>query len=542
MADVEAIIAELNRTASELAMAAEKIQDDLLAALRRSESKMFGRVAEIMAEAPLDEARAKKLAWYGKNLFSTGQIASEFTDEYMGYVDQYLRGYRALEGYIEEAIGLGTMGLPEGVTSIPKELVDALKARQRDHFAFLGQEAMDRLDQVLLDQMLTATSRGSALAAIRGVITGDYPWGKRRGLYEWHAGTYARTAHMQFSRSVQASQAEKYGIKQFIYLGPIDDITRKFCIQHVGKIYSREEIEGMDNGQTGNVFLDGGGWNCRHEFFAAHPDLANAIKESGEMKGDAVAAAQAKGISLPSVGADGIFSSVPEYVEFDAAADALDYGRKMGFTDYYWKSADVQMKVKAYTSADDALEFMNLTNKAAQAFLERYPEFLGKLPRMEIGRGSSAWGRIDGGPKHIRMTMGSNCEPLTEAQRLKVLEWEAKDGYRGNVGLGWTGADDWPRAVFRHELAHNLSTPEIQNLWDEALKESQVFGKWKVWTQANISKYGTKDKLEMIAECFAYYTSPFYGTPTAPKVIPGAMEAVLDLMLKMVDYHTIPPM
>jgi hypothetical protein len=34
--------------------------------------------------------------------------------------------------------------------------------------------------------------------------------------------------------------------------------------EHVGKVYTRAEIDAMDNGQIDNVFLTGGGYNCRH--------------------------------------------------------------------------------------------------------------------------------------------------------------------------------------------------------------------------------------------------------------------------------------
>lgn len=52
----------------------------------------------------------------------------------------------------------------------------------------------------------------------------------------------------------------------FIYLGPIDDKTRDWCLQRVGRVYSRPEIDAMDNGQLPNPMLTGGGYNCRHRW------------------------------------------------------------------------------------------------------------------------------------------------------------------------------------------------------------------------------------------------------------------------------------
>jgi hypothetical protein len=48
------------------------------------------------------------------------------------------------------------------------------------------------------------------------------------------------------------------------YAGPTDALVRPFCRLHVGKVYTREEIDALDNGQLGEVFLTAGGYNCRH--------------------------------------------------------------------------------------------------------------------------------------------------------------------------------------------------------------------------------------------------------------------------------------
>lgn len=48
------------------------------------------------------------------------------------------------------------------------------------------------------------------------------------------------------------------------YAGPADALVRPFCREHLGKVYTRAEIDALDNGQLGNVFLTAGGYNCRH--------------------------------------------------------------------------------------------------------------------------------------------------------------------------------------------------------------------------------------------------------------------------------------
>lgn len=48
------------------------------------------------------------------------------------------------------------------------------------------------------------------------------------------------------------------------YSGPADGLVRPFCREHLGKVYTKAEIDALDNGQLGNVFLTAGGYNCRH--------------------------------------------------------------------------------------------------------------------------------------------------------------------------------------------------------------------------------------------------------------------------------------
>lgn len=67
-----------------------------------------------------------------------------------------------------------------------------------------------------------------------------------------------------FSRQVSAMQAPEGDDTLFAFVGPVDAKTREWCLQHVGKVYTRKEIDALDNGQIGPVFLTGGGYNCRH--------------------------------------------------------------------------------------------------------------------------------------------------------------------------------------------------------------------------------------------------------------------------------------
>ena len=86
-----------------------------------------------------------------------------------------------------------------------------------------------------------------------------------------YAGTYANTAYMQFNRTVNAVTADQTGWNNYLYSGPIDGKIRPFCAKYIGETDSKENIMQMDNEQTSNVLIDGGGYNCRHKWCNVPP-------------------------------------------------------------------------------------------------------------------------------------------------------------------------------------------------------------------------------------------------------------------------------
>lgn len=83
-------------------------------------------------------------------------------------------------------------------------------------------------------------------------------------LGEAKARTLYDTSVSVFTRQVEAMKASGEDDEPFVYVGPVDGVMRPFCRERVGKVYTRAAIEAMDNGQIPNIFLTGGGWNCRH--------------------------------------------------------------------------------------------------------------------------------------------------------------------------------------------------------------------------------------------------------------------------------------
>lgn len=71
---------------------------------------------------------------------------------------------------------------------------------------------------------------------------------------------------IQGFRNAVTAKTAKDSNTRLKYVGPLDDKTREFCAEHVGKVYTIDEILDLDNGQGLPVLTNMGGYNCRHEW------------------------------------------------------------------------------------------------------------------------------------------------------------------------------------------------------------------------------------------------------------------------------------
>jgi hypothetical protein len=92
------------------------------------------------------------------------------------------------------------------------------------------------------------------------------------------ASTLYDTTVSVFGRQVELLKATD--TQRYLFAGPVDAKTRPFCLKHVGKVYTRDELDALDNGQTGSTFLTMGGYNCRH-----HPVAISRASELNDLHG-----------------------------------------------------------------------------------------------------------------------------------------------------------------------------------------------------------------------------------------------------------------
>ena len=132
--------------------------------------------------------------------------------------------------------------------------IEALKALQTLDLLEEGDHIARQLWKALVRGLLGGESAREIMADLLPLLD----------LTEAQVATLYDTSVSIFGRQVEALQAGQDPATPFLYAGPDDPLTREFCIKRVGHVYTRQEIDDMDNGQLNNVFLTGGGYNCRH--------------------------------------------------------------------------------------------------------------------------------------------------------------------------------------------------------------------------------------------------------------------------------------
>jgi len=152
-------------------------------------------------------------------------------------------------------------------------IVEALRQVHAFDLFQQGDEVATALWRSLNQHLFTPRPTADILADLADALDRDVP----------HVQTLFDTQVSVFGRQVEALATDDLGDDQpFLFVGPIDDRTRPFCLERVGMVFSRGEIDEMDNDQLPDVFLTGGGYSCRHSFLAVESQELRLMADTGE--------------------------------------------------------------------------------------------------------------------------------------------------------------------------------------------------------------------------------------------------------------------
>lgn len=106
-----------------------------------------------------------------------------------------------------------------------------------------------------------------------------------QGMLERHWKTNSFDLYQRIDRTANLVYADKLGLDYAIYSGTLEEDSRAWCIKHVNKVLSREEIEKWKdyswNGKNKynyDPYADCGGYACRHHWSFISDEIAQHLR------------------------------------------------------------------------------------------------------------------------------------------------------------------------------------------------------------------------------------------------------------------------
>lgn len=202
-----------------------------------------------------------------------GDLLQMLNDAGLGDVADEMRSRLAdLAGNVSDSLRLG--GLKTGQLTFDASALEALiEYKVRDVIESLATPIAREIQGAWVASTFTGKPIREAMAEAAALLTDKTPG---------QAETVVGTAFNAIDRSVTAGtvDAEDPDIV-YLYVGPSasdgDKITRPTCKHIVNKWATREQIARLENGQIPDVFLHGGGWNCRHSWQPMSREVAEKM-------------------------------------------------------------------------------------------------------------------------------------------------------------------------------------------------------------------------------------------------------------------------
>lgn len=256
-----------------------------------------GRLAGYMQTAPATDGELFDMEWA---LSARSEIRQAMEEEYLAEVQDILGDYQEVAQ--QQLNMLNTFGQ---FTRVPPEVISALQRQSFQGFEALASQQLEVLSSGVYQASLTGRGKADFIEQLRGSINGIYQASDQAEIQELvevaqnatgarqqeavdrlhrvyaadrlgnnlrrYASLYATDSLNQFSASLTITTANEQGIDRFEYYGDLILDSRQFCRDHVDKIYTREEIEKIWEGEwagkaAGDPFIVRGGYNCRHHW------------------------------------------------------------------------------------------------------------------------------------------------------------------------------------------------------------------------------------------------------------------------------------
>jgi len=275
---------------------ADTHQDRLIGILQELEDQ----VAALVINAPVSDGKLFDLAW---SISARADIDRIMRDVYIGGIDGIVRDYQKIAGSLSDLLDQF-----DGFTGIPPEVIRQLQKATFFGFEDLANEYTNQLANELYQYTLSGRPVEESVKNVRQLLNGVYMSSDSaeinrlvdlanngdedavRLLHTKYASDrtgqnmrrYAtQMVHdsvMQFNASLSVNTGKEAGIEKWEYYGSTMKDSRKFCKEHVGKVYTEQEIRDIWDSESwagkapGDPFIVRGGYNCRHHWMPSFDD------------------------------------------------------------------------------------------------------------------------------------------------------------------------------------------------------------------------------------------------------------------------------
>lgn len=138
----------------------------------------------------------------------------------------------------------------------------------------LSSKTQTRLNNVIIEHITNGKSKSALISSVRAILSGAVGAKDKRGRpMSMYSRVLAHDAIRDYYATASMLTAKKAGIDKFIYFGSLITDSRDWCVSHVNKSYTKEQIDKFDNHswagkKSGSTMINRGGWQCRHLWIA----------------------------------------------------------------------------------------------------------------------------------------------------------------------------------------------------------------------------------------------------------------------------------
>lgn len=230
---------------------------DILRDVERRLPALIARAQSGSAAASMDVARLGALRVQLRRVLREAGYDALVDVSVQAGLDQALARLAASNATYRRAVAFATSGRPRAVAATLRAVVEVGRFDLLAH----GEALADALWRVAIRGALGATPAETLIAQLSEALDGQRA--RAATVYDTTISMVQRVSVQAVSASVDLPLTPR-DEQLYAYIGPVDEIVRPFCREHLGRVYTQAEIEALDNGQLPNPFITGGGYNCRH--------------------------------------------------------------------------------------------------------------------------------------------------------------------------------------------------------------------------------------------------------------------------------------